>query len=128
MILQGKIINSDASLNSFKVTGNQEFIPTAAFNVAFMLWNPELGIRYIPATTAVVTVTLATTEEDLDIECEFITEDDRSLISFDITSVQSESLQGGNIRFSVDVLGNGTEIIKGWIQGGLSRVVVGDSC
>lgn len=128
MVLQAKIINSTATLNSYTITNGQEFIPGGAFTLAFVLWNPETKIRYIPVATAVVKLKLPNVDGTLEKTASFIDQDDRSLMKVEITAEESEDLAGGNFLFEVDLLGDGTQIIMGYSSQGLSRVTAGQGC
>ncbi len=128
MVLQAKLINSEAALNNFMFIQEAEFVPGGELTVAMALWNSELKIRYVPAATAVVKFTFPTTNASIEKTATLITADDRSLVKVAFTAEETEDLTGGNFTFEVDVLGNGTQIIKGYVNQGLSRITAGGSC
>lgn len=128
MTFTGKMLNSTASLNSFSEVGSVDFIPDSDLTLVFQIFNPEAGIRYVPAAAAVVTVTFPTIDDSIDLPGAFIDQGDRSLIKVEITADQSVDLTGGNITFTIDELGDGTKISKGYIQSALRRITTGEPC
>jgi hypothetical protein len=85
--------------------------------------NNELGLRYIPPTTALRSITfnnrdgstLVKTNADIT-----VLTDDRSIMSVTISELESADLASGSITFSLDMLGDGSEVRKGYIPSALS--------
>lgn len=128
-MLTAKILNSTASLNEFKYLDTLEFMVGSGFRFGFRLFDSQLGERHVPPDTAIVKVTFNKTDgTTLEKTATVIDAGDRSMLYVDITDVETEDLLGGNILFSVDSLGDGTKISKGWIQLALSKVSTSGSC
>jgi len=128
MTLTGKMLNSEAELNSFKEVGSVDFMPGANLKIVFMLFNPQEGIRYVPGAAAEVKVTLPTANGELEKDASFLDAGDRSLIELELSQAETEELTGGNLTFIVDELGDGSVITKGYIQLALRRMTAGESC
>jgi hypothetical protein len=129
MTLTGKLLNSDATLNFFKEVGSVDFIPGANLSLVIQIFNPEAGIRYVLPSTAVVTFEFQqNSEESLEKTATYLDARDRSLVVVALTQAESENLTGGNLTFTVDLLGDATQIAKGYIQNALRRITAGESC
>lgn len=126
-MLSAQILNSDAQLNNFIVINSKEFIPGEEFTVITRLTNRELnGLRFIPPSTTIPTFTMTDVDGNSVEKVGTMFTDDRSMISFSISEAESETLQSGNITFELDLLGDGTSIRKGLIQGALIKSVEGE--
>jgi hypothetical protein len=125
MILKAKIINSDAVLNNFIYISNAEFLAGSTLTMAFVLWNQEKNIRHVLPSTATVTVHFPRANDILDKAASAIDVGDRSMWKTALTSEETEDLLGGNVTFTIDVLGDATQIIKGYINQATSRVTAG---
>lgn len=126
-MLNGQILNSDATLNNFIVTDSKGFIPGEQFDLVIRLRNSELDLRYVPAITAIITFTFSqSTNVDLVKTSVPVDSGDRSMQKMTIEESESELLIGGNFSFKVDVLGDGTEIKKGIVENGISRFIDGN--
>ena len=130
-MLAGTILNSDAQLNYFVEIKTKQFIPGEQFKLVIRLVNDELGsLRYIPPSTATFSVNLNKTDGTILTKTNAdITPftDDRSILSILIQESESEELASGSFTFSIDMLGDGTEIKKGIATNALSRTIDG-SC
>lgn len=116
-------INSDASLNSFRTIEDQEFVPGENRTLCWQLWNSESDMRYVLPSTAVITMTFYNVNgTSFTKTASFIDAGDRSLISVALLPADTTNLVSGNIQFSVDVLGNGTNIMMGVVYNGLRRL------
>jgi hypothetical protein len=125
-MISGQILNSDASLNNFIVLDSKAFIPGEQFDIVFRLINQDLELRYIPPATATIKVVFNTSSGvDLEINASYVDVLDRSLVKLTISEAQSEDLIGGNFSFEIDVLGDGTEIKKGFAQNALAKTLIG---
>lgn len=126
-MLSGQILNSDASLNNFIVIDSKGFIPGEQFDLVVRLRNDELSLRYVPALTAIITFTFNNTDgTTLDKVATPVDSGDRSMQKTTISEAESELLLSGNFSFTVDVLGNGTEIKKGIASNSLARFLSDD--
>lgn len=129
MIFTGKLLNSEASLNSFRILGNAEFMPGTDLLLAIQLFNSELGIRYVLPSTAIISVEVQQNNSDPLVKtASFIDAGDRSLFSVAFSQAETTEMSGGNILFTIDVLGDGTLVYKGYIVNALSRNTTGSPC
>jgi hypothetical protein len=126
-MLSALVLNSDATLNNFIVIGTKEFISGSAFTLVLRTINTELSdLRYVPASTSTIKIIVQKSNgAEVEISGTYET-DDRSISRYQIDATQSETIIGGNIQFKIDVLGDGTQIIKGFVQNGLSKLIDGD--
>jgi len=125
-MLSGQVLNSDAQLNNFIIIDSKSFIPGEEFVLVFRLYNEELDLRYVPVTTAAITVSFNKTDGTaLEKSSTVLDSGDRSIQKVEISEAESEELLGGNFSFEVDVLNDGTRIEKGFIQTGLSKILTG---
>ena len=131
-MLAGNILTSDSTLNNFEIIDTKDFVPGEEFTLFMRIVNPERNdLRYIPLNTAIITLTFTkndgTTFTKISPGDVTILTDDRSIMSVSISEVESLDLTGGNFRFQIDRLGDGSQILKGTVQQGLSKVL-NDNC
>jgi hypothetical protein len=134
MILIGKILNSDATLNNHCVINTLEFIPGSTFTIFFQIFKKQCDeeLRYMAVASnddpsdLVVTVNLPKKDgTDLSIVATQM-ENDASIWSVEVSAAQSSDLADGNIQFTVVDTGSSPSTLKGWIKDGLSLVITGD--
>lgn len=131
-MLSGQILSSDTTLNDFDVLDTKNFIPGEAFTLFFRVTNPEKDdLRYVSPATAKITVTinkndLTTIVKDSDGTDVAFLAGDFSIVSVAISATESVDVLGGNFKFELDLLNDGTQIIKGTVKQGLSKVLDGD--
>ena len=121
MSLRGDVMTEDSSLNSFEFIGSIQFIPGENLVFKFRIIDPEDELRYIPPATTIVTVTLNTTEGELE-KTGTMLADDRSMVTVELSQAETDILIGGNIFFELDEEGDGSFIRKGIIANGLSKI------
>lgn len=128
-MLTAKILNTQASLNNFKLIGSLDFMLGDAFRMAFRILDPQLGDRFVTPSTAIVTLTFNnadnTTFQKIAVNIDPL---DRSMFYVDLASVDTAQLLGGNVSFSVDLLGDQTQLVSGIIYNPLRRIVTDCSC
>ena len=113
MILSAKLLNSDASLNSFRYVSSTDFFPGEDKTLKFQIFDQEEQIRYIPGSSAIVTFSFVKTDgTDLDKNAS-LNADDRSLATISLSQTETEDLVGGNVMISIDENGDGSVIYKG---------------
>lgn len=127
MTLSGKMLNTNATLNSFKVVGSIDFIPGSNLKLNIMIFNPEESIRYIPPSTVIPTFTFPGIDADVVKIATFLA-DDRSIMTVNLTQAETEQLTGGNFTFVLDELGDGTQLSEGYVSLGLRRITNGEPC
>lgn len=127
-MLIGKVLNSDATINSFYDLGSLQFIPGEQTILVIRLIQAQRSdkLRYIPENPAAeVNVFLPKTDgTDLEKSMTAFTLD-KSVWYVTLEEAETELLADGNFTFEVDELGDGTNLKKGWIQNGLSRIITG---
>lgn len=128
MTFTGKILNSDAELNSYKEIGSLDFMPGSDIKLVMMLFNSQEGLRYVPGEAAIITLFIPSNTSDLEKTATFLDSGDRSLIYVDLSQAETEDLTGGNLTFSVDELGDGSIIHRGYASLALRRITAGEPC
>lgn len=127
-MLLGDVLNSDASLNDFDVLGSLSFIQGEQTRLVIRLKQEQRKdkLRFVPPSTALLTITVQESDgTEADLVASVLDPLDRSIWYVDLQESDTELLIGGNILFSLDILGDGTKIIKGLIQNGLSLQITG---
>lgn len=120
MTLTAKILNSDASLNSWKEIGSLDFQPGESQTLVLRLWDKSEDIRYIPPSGTTMTVTFNTGTSTLD-KIATLNSDDRALATVALSATETENLIGGNFTFTLDE-GGGT-IRKGVVRNGMRKIL-----
>lgn len=124
-MLTAKTLNSSATLNNFKYLSTVNFVPDNKIVFNFRIFDEDVNERYVPPATAIVKVTLNNIDgTTLVLTAAAIDSGDRSMQTVTITQAQSLEILGGNVVFTVDMLGDGTDIAKGVIYSGLSKNLV----
>ncbi len=121
MRLIAKIINSDWTLNSWKVIGTLDFQPGETSKLVMRLFDNAEDLRYIPLSTTIMTVTFNTTTGTLD-RVATLNADDRSFAEIQFTAAEMSTLIGGNAIFTLDEVGDGSVINKGIARNALSKI------
>lgn len=123
-MLIAKILNTQASLNSFKEIHSLDFLVGEAIRLVFQLHDPQTELRFVAPSTAVVKVTFNKTDATtLEKTASFIDAGDRSLCVVTLTSDESEEIMGGNLTFTVDLLGDESDVKRGFMNGALRKVI-----
>ena len=123
MIL-GKMINNAASLNNFSYIGSVDYVLGDVITMNFQLFDPQLKMRFVPPSTAIVTVTFNNMDGSSFTQVgSFINALDQSLITVPLSAVQTAQLLDGNVTFTVDLLGDQTQIVRGMIYSALHQVI-----
>jgi hypothetical protein len=122
-MLSGKVLNTAATLNNFKEVKGQDFMLNDAFTLVFRIIDPQLGDRYIPPSTAIITLIFSNFDTTSFVEVATpVDVNDRSMQSVSLATTDTAQLYGGNIPFTVDLLGDGTHILYGVIPNALRKV------
>lgn len=123
-MLLGKMINNAASLNDFRSIGSVCYVLGDKVTMNFQLFDEQLKLRYVPPSTAIITVTFNNMDGTTFTQVgSFIDPLDQSLITVPLTAIQTAQLLGGNVTFTVDVLGDATQILRGMIFSALNQVI-----
>ena len=102
MLFDLQILNSDAVLNTFIQIEVQRFQPGSAFDMVVRIHDSDKGIRYIPDVAATTEITLLKSDgTDFTIAGSFPFPNDRSIVKFIISAVQSADLIGQNLTLKI---------------------------
>ena len=120
------IVSKSPQLNAFSISKNQAFASGETVKVIMRLFQPDKGIRYVPSNTAVITIDLKKSDNSvLSKTCAFTFSDDRSIIEFDLTAVESALVIGQNLAVKVT---EGAEVQIALLQYGLTKIITDGSC
>lgn len=125
-MITGKMLNSEATLNNFIEIGALEFIAGEELTVVVRLFDDQIGLRYIPVSTCIPTFTLNKSDGDTLSKTGSHNDDDRSIVTFELSETETLDLLGGNMKISLDLLGDATSIKKGIVLNAFARVI--DDC
>jgi hypothetical protein len=124
-----QVISSNVTINDFDVIGTLSFIPGAQIVFAIRLQQiqrPDL-LRYIPPSTALLSVTFQNIDGSQLTKTMTSLTDDRSIWTGTLLSTDTANLASGNCVLSLDLLGDGSNIDKGYIQAALTLIIT-DIC
>jgi hypothetical protein len=120
------IVSQNPQLNSHNISKVAKFVGGETVKVIMRLWQVEQGIRYIPSAAAVITVDLKKSDNTtLTKTCSFTFADDRSIIEFSMTALESAAVIGQNLVVKIV---DGADTKFALLQYGLQRVKVDGSC
>ena len=120
------IVSKNPQLNSFSLSKSQMFASGETVKVIMRLFQPDLQIRYIPSAAAVITIDLKKSDGTvLAKTCSFTFADDRSIIEFSLSAIESASVIGQNLIVKI-VDGSDTQMAV--LQYGLSKTITDGSC
>ena len=123
MLIEAKLINSDAELNDFFELDALEYVPGEQFDIAIRLFDRQSGLRYIPASGS--TMEMKFTKNDdmvLTLTAAVVDADDRSMWKVTMSAANSLLLASSNI----DVELTESAILKiARIENALSKIVFG---
>ena len=122
MALTLRALNSEAVTNSYLVISSHDFMPGETLTLNFQVFDYIQHHRHIPPTTAVTTLSFNTISGAALDKTATVNADDRSFLTVSLTLAEVNDLMGGNVKFSIDVLGDGTKIVKGIAQNMLRKV------
>lgn len=128
-MIKAKLLNSDASLNDFRVVGSVEFIPGENLTIALQIYLSEKGIRYVPPVAATMELTFINSDDtELVKTATVVDADDRSMWNVTLSQAETELLQGQNIEGELDVNGDATLIYKFLLANVIQRVNLAGDC
>lgn len=110
-MLTTKLINSEATLNSFFEISNVQYVAGENLTVSFRLHDRQRDIRYIPNAAATVNVSYVdTSNATISVAASQIDADDRSMWTVSFTQAQTLVIATNSLQVSVDELGDTTDI------------------
>lgn len=125
-MLTADVLSTDATLNNFQVIGSLQFIPGEQTKLFIRLTQPQRdNLRFIAPSTTDFTFYLPKKDGTMLELSGTSMVDDRSIWSTVLEEADTEELIGGNITFELDLLGDGTQIEKGWVQNALNLLITG---
>lgn len=103
MVLDLKILNSDAELNSFFEIGNAMFNPGYPLTLNMRLYNPQRNLRHVPDPGATFSLTLTNSDATTFTVIPVVLDaGDRSILTVDLTGVQTQNLIGQNLKLEIN--------------------------
>jgi hypothetical protein len=122
-----EILSKNPQLNSFLVGKQFTFASGETAKVTMRLMQPDKNIRYIPDVAATITIDLKKSDGTLLTKtCAFTFADDRSIIEFDLSAVETVDVIGQNLIVKVQ---EGANVQLAVLQYGLSKVITdGSNC
>lgn len=120
------LVSKNPQLNTFTLSNNFQFASGEDVKVIMRLFQPDLKIRYIPTVGATITIDLKKSDGTiLTKTCSFTFADDRSIIEFSLTALESTTIISQNLVVKI-VDGSTTQFAV--LQYGLTRVITDGSC
>lgn len=121
-----EVLSKNPQLNSFLVGKQFTFAAGETAKVIMRLMQPDKNIRYIPDAAATITIDLKKSDGTLLTKtCAFTFADDRSIIEFDLSAVETADVIGQNLIVKVQ---EGSNVQLAMLQYGLSKVIADGSC
>lgn len=127
-MLRGYVLTPEAVLNNFTVIGSLEFVAGESFTLVVEMYQPQRvdKLRFVAPATATMMFHLPLSDGSVHDQAGAVVDVlDRSLWKTDVTAVTSAMLMSGNFTFTLDLLGDGTKLVQGFVENGLSLVVTG---
>jgi hypothetical protein len=125
-MLTGQLLNSQATINQYTEISNVSFVPGSSVTVILQMIQDQLNIRYFEDNAnATIEFTFPGSNGNDVVKAGTFPFNDRSIIKCVLDSTDTENLQGGNFTFKIDVNGDGTQILQGFVNNGLTRQLVG---
>jgi hypothetical protein len=123
-MITANVLNPNAVLNSFKIVNSLDFVPGSPLKLILQLFDDTEQLRFVPPTSAIVSIMITQTDNTQLSIVGSMNPDDRSLVTFQISGLQTTNLFGGNILLSIDLLGDGTDIQLGLVENVLSKLAL----
>lgn len=124
MVLGANVLNSDATLNWFFQISSLDFVPGSAAKLVIQLIDLQKDLRYVANSAATLTFTLNETDGSTVTKTGTILDSgDRSLWYVNLASSDTQNLLSGNFLFTLDVLGDGTDLISGQVVNGVRSLL-----
>ena len=128
-MITAKLINSEASLNSFFQLSSVNYSPNENLTVAFRLYNEQTDLRHIPNVAATINVVhLNTSNAEVTVAASLVDADDRSLWKVTYTQAQTAIMANSNLRLEIDTLGDTTVIYVAVLKNVLKRQILSGDC
>jgi len=126
VVLTLDVVSSNPQLNSHSLGKVFSFASGQTAKVILRLWQADKKIRYIPDQAAVITVDLKRSDNTiLTKTCAFTFTDDRSIIEFELSELETSQIIGQNLVVKI-VEGLDTKFAV--LQFGLQKVILDGSC
>lgn len=120
-----EIVSKSPSLNSFSLSKNAKFVSGETVKVIMRLMQ-DSGIRYIPDVAATMSIALMKSDgTTLSKSCSFTFVDDRSIIEFSLSAVETAAVISQNLKVSIT---EGSNVQMAVLQYGLTKVITDGNC
>lgn len=123
-MLTANVLNSNATLNSFQVQSSIQFINGFTLTLNFQIYDTTEQLRYVPPATAVVTMIFNRADGTTLSKVATLNTSDRSMGTINFSAADTQQLIGGNALLSVDLLGDGTQVMQGLVLNALQKVTI----
>lgn len=129
-MLNIQILNDSPQLNSWFKIQAVLFIPGEAVKINFQLMDINSNIRFVPPTTATITVGFKKSDGTTLTKSatKLFSADDRSIWQVPLTPAESNVVVGQNIIVSVDMLNDTTDIRQAIGNNVLSKTLFEGDC
>ena len=127
MLLELKVLNSDAILNNFHDIGTARIVRNADSKIILRLIQPDKDfIRYIPASGATFEISLLKSDGTSLVKVPTQPfADDRSVLQLDLTEVETATLISQNLNAKIT---EGSDISFAILQSGLQIINLNTEC
>lgn len=126
MVLTLDVVSAQPSINSFSLGKVFQFASGQTAKVILRLWQSDKKIRYIPSETAQITVDLKQSDNTiLQKTCSFTFVDDRSIIEFDLSDLETAAIIGQNLVVRIE---EDSAVKFAVLPFGLQKVILDGSC
>lgn len=120
-----KLLNSQATLNDYKVLNAIDYTPGEEIRLVVKLINSQLDIRFIPDAAATLNFEFLDTDGNTVTKAGTVFADDRSMWEVTLTETETLTLTGGFIKVVLD--DNGTTMIA-IAKNVLSKILIDGDC
>lgn len=123
MKLTAKLLNSDATLNSWIEISSVDFIPGEQKKIVLQLFELNEALRYMPNDAATLKLNFNKTDGTTleKVAAKSFAPDDRSIWNVTLLATETEDLFGGDIVFELTESG---AVSKGLIQNGFRKRLI----
>lgn len=119
MILKLDAISSDATLNNFSEIGSIKFVAGQSVKINLRIMQLERELRYVPEASATFSLGLKKSDNTtLTVPMNFLDAGDRSLLTVELTALQTTDLISQNITVTVT---ESSEVSLAVLQNGLQN-------
>lgn len=118
MVLELKVLNSDAILNNFVEVGSVQFVQGTPLKLVMRMHQPQKDLRYVAEAGATLSIDFKLSDgTTLTKAGVFPFADDRSIVQFDLTGVETQTLISQNLLMTLtETAGDIAAVLQQGIQ------------